>query len=255
MESPPLVAAGLLTLVVWLASASALIVVFVVSVLLLLWWLVRRMKNRSTPAEPEPSEERFSDRAITGTFRSALPTLTPELHLEVASSRQLEVFRQSDQRTAFWGCLDLGTNEAELRVPVTYRYRVSLRQPWRLGVRRGVVLVHAPPLEPALPVAIDTSVLEQHLTRGWLRLPPADLAASTLRELSPVLERLARDPQRLQLVRETARASVAGFVRQWLVREGRWGRNGFQQVHVTFSDESIELEDPSGPRRTLPDRW
>jgi activator of 2-hydroxyglutaryl-CoA dehydratase len=58
---------------------------------------------------PDP---RFNEENITHTFIAALPTLTREMNLEVASSKQTEVLERSDARR-FLG-IDLGTNHARM---------------------------------------------------------------------------------------------------------------------------------------------
>ena len=57
---------------------------------------------------------------------SALPTITRQLNLEVATTHQVEVFERIDTKRLLWGWIDLGTNVALLRVPVTYRYHIKL---------------------------------------------------------------------------------------------------------------------------------
>ena len=58
---------------------------------------------------PDP---RFNEENITHTFIAARPTLTREMNLEVASSKQTEVLERSDARR-FLG-IDLGTNHARM---------------------------------------------------------------------------------------------------------------------------------------------
>jgi hypothetical protein len=48
---------------------------------------------------PDP---KFSEANITHTFIAALPTLTREMNLEVASSKQTEVLERSDARRFLW---------------------------------------------------------------------------------------------------------------------------------------------------------
>ena len=45
----------------------------------------------------------------------------------------------------------------------------------------------------------------------------------------------------MALVREEARKTVAGFVKNWLLKEDQWREDRFHSVIVRFSDES---EDP-----------
>src|SRR5258708_7793487 len=109
---------------------------------------------------------------LTQRFISAIPSLTRELSLEIATTRQIETFERSHSRSILRSWIDLGTNRATIRVPVTYRFHVSLQQPWRIEPIGSTLVVYAPAIEACLPVAFDTGEMEVHATRGWLRLPP-----------------------------------------------------------------------------------
>ena len=114
----------------WPFAAVAVAVVFVTA------WLVQRWRTpNSALARRSDGDLRFSREHITETFISALPTLTRELNLEVATSRQTETFERTESKSLLWGWLDLGTNVASLRVPVTYRYHLRLSDSWKLDVQ------------------------------------------------------------------------------------------------------------------------
>jgi hypothetical protein len=85
--------------------------------------------------------------------------------------------------------------------------------------------------------------------RGWCRMPPDELVDHLHRDLTPTLCQYAQDPRRLAFVRETARASVAEFVRLWLARENRWNPWKFSSIHVQFRDEKTL---PAAPTLQLP---
>ena len=53
-------------------------------------WLLRRQRRSVPAANP------FSDEHITSTFVAALPTITRQLNLEVATTHQVEVFERTD---------------------------------------------------------------------------------------------------------------------------------------------------------------
>jgi len=44
----------------------------------------------------------------------------------------------------------------------------------------------------------------------------------------------------MALVREEARKTVAGFVKNWLLKEDQWREDRFHSVIVRFSDEPEE---------------
>jgi hypothetical protein len=187
--------------------------------------------------EPTPKEEDdpFCEQRITQTFISALPSLTRELNLEIAKTWQMELLEKSDTKR-FLG-LNLGTNTAQIKCPVTYRYHVRLHEPWTLSTKGKAILVHAPVIRASQPPAIHTDGMSIESTRGWARLPPYELADQLHHDLTPILSRYAEDPRRVQFIREAARQSVAEFVRLWLEREHRWSRWKFTSIHVRFRDE------------------
>jgi hypothetical protein len=183
--------------------------------------LIYANRYHLTAVNPESRlpEAQFTSENITQRFTSAIPEITRELNLEVASSKQIESFGCSDRLCLLWGLIDLGTNIAQISMPVTYRFHVRLQDPWKLEVRKDTVIVHAPALHPALPPAIHTEQMERLVQRGWARGSPAAMLTELERQITPTLCQFASNPRRLNLVRDTARKSVAEFVRMWLERE------------------------------------
>ena len=119
--------------------------------------LLRRSSGRK-PAPPSPRP--FTDENLTGRFVSAIPELTQELNLELATATFNETFTRKSGLTTFWGLLDLGTSIVQVQVPVTYRYHLCLRDPWRLELKQRWLVVHAPGIKPSLPPAIHTDRME-----------------------------------------------------------------------------------------------
>jgi hypothetical protein len=168
---------------------------------------------------------------------AAIPEITPELNLELATATQTETFTKSSTNV-LWGLIDLGTSTVQIRVPVTYRYHLCLREPWRLEIKQKRLIVHAPMFRPSLPPAIHTDKLETLSVRGWGRSSTTDLLAQMHQEITPLLSRYAGDSKHLALVEDRCRQSVAEFVQLWLEREGQWGRQGFTEVQVEFKEVS-----------------
>jgi hypothetical protein len=210
------------------------LVAALIAVLVFIAFMVR--KHAPEGDQAIVPDQRFTSLRITGTFISAIPTMTRELNLEVATSRQTETFERSEAKSLF-GWLDLGTNTASIRVPVTYRYHLRLCDAWHLHVEGQTVIVRAPLLRASQPPAIHTEGMEQQSSRGWCRLPPDDLVSRLLRDLTPELSAMAEDPRRLALVRETCRQSVAEFIRRWLAGEAKWHAGAFTSIKVQFADE------------------
>jgi hypothetical protein len=112
------------------------------------------------------------------------------------------------------------------------------------------VFVHAPEIRPSQPPAIHTDQMQIQSKRGWCCLTPVELVHQLHHDLTPTLCQYAQDPRRLVFVRETARQSVAQFVRLWLDREERWNPRRFTSIHVQFRDEQAL---PASPTLRLPE--
>jgi hypothetical protein len=188
-------------------------------------------------------DDPFSEQRITQTFISALPTITAELNLEIAKSWQMETLERTDTRM-FLG-INLGTNEATVRTGVTYRYHIRLREPWHLSRNGDAIFVRAPMIRASQPPAIHTDQMELQSRRGWGRTSPDELAAKLQRDLTSTLCSYADDSRRIGFIRETARHTVAEFVRLWLEKEKRWNKWKFTSIHVCFQDEKTMPSQPT----------
>lgn len=173
---------------------------------------------------------------ITARFISAIPELTKETNLEIASSRQIEVLELEDSLQFL--NIDLGTNVVQLKVPVMYRYNIRLYDPWTLEITGNTLHVRSPKIECSLPPAIFTDQIEQHSIRGWARLPPTTLLDKLRRQVTPTLSAYAVDPRRMEFVRETCRITVAEFVKKWLDAERMWGDHAVTSIAIQFADEA-----------------
>lgn len=191
---------------------------------------------------------KFRQQHITETFLSALPTLarTPGGSLELATATSTETLTRADERTIAWDVIYLGKTVSEISVPVTYRYHLNLRDPWKLAVTGNTCIVRAPPIRPSLPPAIHTDKMQKRSESGWARFDAREQMAELERSLTPRLTRHAGDPRRLALVREECRKTVAEFVRDWLLREDHWRSDRFTAIQVIFADEPAD-QAPSPP--------
>jgi hypothetical protein len=115
-------------------------------------------RHQSTAINPEPElpAAKFTNQDITQRFVASVPEITRELNLEVAITKQIETFGCSDDLSLLWGLIGLGTNVAQVSTPVSHRFHVRLRDPWKLETRQDTVIVHAPPLRASIPPAIHT---------------------------------------------------------------------------------------------------
>lgn len=181
----------------------------------------------------------FRTGTITTTFIAAIPSFAPDsgARLELAVFEALETLRSTDELRVAWDFIPLGTTTAEIRVPVTYRYHLRLDEPWRLQVKDQTCLVHAPPIRPTLPPAIDTAGIEKHSERGWLRFNEEEQLEELQRGITAAVSSRAADGAHLEMVRERCRREVAEFVRSWLLIEDHWRADRFRSVTVVFADE------------------
>lgn len=203
----------------------------IATVTLALTYLRRKKAIESKPV----ASRTLSSQELTQSFISAIPSLASVANLEVAIAKVTEVLERTDEKHLFWGLLDLGTNVVQIRVPVTYRYHVQLYETWNLELRGNTLLVLAPKLRASQPPAIHTDEMEERTSRGWLRFSPATLRDALHRDLTPTLRQFATDPERMKLVQETCRESVAEFVGRWIDQKKLGG--SARRIEIRFADE------------------
>jgi hypothetical protein len=182
----------------------------------------------------------FKTGTITTTFTAAVPSLAPDsaMRLELASYETVETFTRSDELRVAWDLIPLGTTFSEIRVPVTYRYHLRLDEPWLLEVDEQSCVVHAPPIRPTLPPAIDTYGMEKYSSSGWLRFDEDEQMDTLERGITAGLSARAGDDVHIEMIRQHCRLRVAEFVRAWLLREDHWRSDRFRSVTVVFADET-----------------
>ncbi|MBA3774806.1 MAG: hypothetical protein H0X13_20580 [Ramlibacter sp.] len=148
---------------------------------------------------------------------------TPGGMLEVATLNRVEDFGW--QTTYTCPILDcgklLGATVTRLRVPVHYTYRVPLAATWELRPDGKEHVLHVPPVQPALPPAIDTAKVELETHGGWMSPGRQLNVQSTLRQLGPELERRATQPHYLQMQEPHAAKTVAEFASKWMREQGK----------------------------------
>jgi len=195
----------------------------------------------------------FRTGTITSTFISAIPSFLPDggARLEIAAFETVETLRITDELRVGWDLISLGTTVSEIRVPATYRYHLRLDEPWRLEVDGQACVVHAPPIRPTLPPAIDTGRMEKYSDSGWLRFNEDEQMEELERGITAALSERAVDSAHLELVRERCRREVAEFVRSWLLMEDHWRSDRFWSVTVIFADEAVPGAPPRPPTLVL----
>ena len=165
--------------------------------------------------------------------------------LEVAVVRALERFTRADTRD-FWG-FPLGTTVSHIQAPAFYRYQIPLAKEWALVIRGQTAIIHAPALQPSLPVAFDTTAMQKFSQSGWARFDKEENLQALERSMTSELEKRARSAAYLQLAAGPARQTVGEFVTKWLIKEKGWGAGPDYRVVVLFPGETES-------RGTPPDR-
>jgi hypothetical protein len=185
--------------------------------------------------------ERFQTGKITTTFLASIPEVvsTGSGNLEVATASATETFTRSDDRRILWDLISLGETVTEIRAKVTYRYHVSFNDHWDIDTSEQTCVVKAPVLRPSLPPAIHTETIEKRTESGWLRFDAERQMAELEKAITTTIGRYASNPQHLNMVRETARKTVAEFVRRWLLKEDHWRNDRFRAIVVVFADEKV----------------
>jgi hypothetical protein len=207
-----------------------------VALLVLMWWLLDGYRPRMAAT----SETRVVAPEVPVVMRT-----TGGL-LEVATVKATERFTRADTKE-FWG-IPLGTTVSQIQVPVIYRYHIQMAREWPLTVRDKTCIVQAGALEPSLPVAFDSALMEKYSRSGWARFDKDQNLATLERSLTPELQLRARSNQYRQLATEAARETVAEFVTTWLLKEQAWARDAQHKVVVVFPGEAM----PPRPAATRP---
>ncbi|MBS33551.1 MAG: hypothetical protein CMO68_04000 [Verrucomicrobiales bacterium] len=184
----------------------------------------------------------FRQGNITETFVASLPTLETGRGglLELAKVTATETFRSEDELTYDfkWFEVDAGTTTTEIRVPVTYRYHLRMRDSWQLYVTNAVCVVHAPAIRPSQPPAIHTDRMEKSSDEGWARFNADEQMIQLEKTITPTIRNYAGDDRHLGVVRENCRKTVSEFIEGWLLREGHWGDDRLRFVKVYFPGEA-----------------
>ena len=185
--------------------------------------------------------EKFRQGTITKTFTASIPEFENNQGglLELAKVTATETFKSQDElKYDFrWFELSAGTTTTEIRVPVTYRYHLRMRDSWRLDVSDRVCIVYAPEIRPSQPPALHTDKMEKSSDEGWARFNALEQMDELEKAITPTIRKYAADDKHIDSVRENCRKSVREFVQSWLLREGQWGEGKFDIVKVYFPGE------------------
>lgn len=157
--------------------------------------------------------------------------------LEVSTIAAEERFESSTSHTILG--VPVGKTVAMVKVPAVYRYHIPLAKDWVFRVDDGTLLVIAPPVQPSLPVAIDTTRIETFSEGAWSLLTGQNAINRLVESITPALGKKASTADLLLLQRESARLTVSEFVRKWVTVQDQWKGKKIPTVIVVFEDEPL----------------
>lgn len=160
--------------------------------------------------------------------------------LEVGKLVYTKQFKLTEKGTLWTieipGCPTVAT----AAVKAHFVYRVRLEPEWKAKITDDKrVLVVAPPLEPAIPVAFDTATLDESLNGCWV-IKDKQLLDRLRKQLSAKLAERANHPDYKRLVRDGAARTVGEFIRKWYLGRDEYAFAKDYQIVVRFKGEPIE---------------
>lgn len=172
--------------------------------------------------------------------------------LEVSTYKSTALFNEEDRldATVLGITVPLGTTEAFLMVPVTYRFHVLLSDRWRIRVTPETVTVFAPDIRPSLPPAPDISQMEVRSDRGWARMNRREIEDRVRSMVSGALNVRAHKLARSQIVRDASRKSVESSLRNWIPWLPAECRN--KVFIVKFGEEAADGDAPASNSVEVP---
>lgn len=125
---------------------------------------------------------------------------------------------------------------AAYTVDTSITYRIKLAKEWGAFYRNQRLQLTAPPLEPALPVAFDTSRMKATLEK--CPLMSSGTQDNLMRSIGGKLAQDAKDPRYVQVARNNgARDTVSEFAQKWLISQKSYNIPSNTPIDVVFEDE------------------
>lgn len=161
--------------------------------------------------------------------------------LEVATLKHRRTFNLTNAITVLGYRVPFCREKASYTADTYITYRVRLAKRWEADYRNQHLYVTAPRIEPALPVAFDTSRLKATLDSCRF-VPSMDTQADLLRSISGRLKKDALDPERIAYVMDhgkdgSARDTVREFVEKWLISQRGYEIRKGTPIDVAFVGE------------------
>lgn len=157
--------------------------------------------------------------------------------LEVATVKHRRTFNLTGTHVLLGYTIPFCKETASYTVDTYIYYRVRLSRRWIAIYQKPRLLLTAPRLEPALPVAFDTSGLQPALQKCAV-MPSLDTQNDLLRRISTTLEEDARSPSYIDFACDHgARDPVREFVQKWLISQKGYNIPASTLIDVEFDDE------------------
>jgi hypothetical protein len=162
--------------------------------------------------------------------------------LEVGKLVYAKQFKSKQSGSLLWLDVPACPTVATVSVKAHFTYRVRLAREWKAKISNGDkrVLVVAPPLELATPVAFDTATEDGSDSGGCLVLKNNQLLPDLRKQLSAKLAQAGNQDDHKRQVLEAARKTVGEFIRKWYLSHDEYAYAKDYEVVVRFKGEPIE---------------
>lgn len=180
----------------------------------------------------------FRQGTVETRFMAYATEISGSTYLQVATIDRVEVFTREDRASVFWGAVPLPDVVVSATAPVQYTAYIDLDQPWHLTLEDRTLRVDVPSIEFNRP-NIDASRIEWTVEEDSFLRDEDEALADLKAGLTSMSHQRTRELE--DLVKETARDRIQGFVRTWLIQN--FPEAGDIRIEVAFADETR----PSAP--------
>lgn len=142
--------------------------------------------------------------------------------LEVASVSGTRNFPKTSDPQILGQAFPYCRERSSWTAPYKITYRVHVGEVWKLRAVDGRLIARVPELEPALPVAIDTSKTKAGAQESCWFVPDMGTRERAFEQISPVLADLAQSEKTKDFARAAARRTIKEFLRNWAFDQTRY---------------------------------
>lgn len=135
--------------------------------------------------------------------------------LEVASVTGTRNFPKAKDPQILGQAFPYCRERSSWTAPYKITYRVHVGKVWKLRSVDGRLIARVPELEPALPVAIDTSKTKAGAQESCWFVPDMGTREKAFEQISPILADLANSQKTKNFARAAARKTITEFLRNW----------------------------------------